>query len=136
MMLRRRWIGMLLLTGLLAGCGRAAARTPEATHAAWIDGLQQQDQAALVALMARPQADLFVRDSLQSLWSRVRSTQDGPLEAVTLLGVEQDARGRFGVSAWRFATVTACYRTRLAEQDGRWTVTDWGLMPRCPTVAP
>jgi hypothetical protein len=132
-MMLGRWCGLLLLLSLMSGCGATTPRTPEATHAAWIAGLRAQDRAALLALMPdRPLAALFIDDSLRSLGSRLTAATDGPLEDVTLLPLDQDARGIRGVSAWRFRERTACYQTRLLFHAGHWTVTDWGLLARCP----
>lgn len=143
-----------LLAGLLAGCdGRStsaqppggssidtnvssapgAATTPEQVHTTWVEAMKANNRDALLTLAADTEyKTAFVDDNLKSLQDRVRSQKDGSLQSVQIRAPTDDGAGKIGVSVWRFAKHTSCYRTELATKNNVWRVTSWGVMYQCP----
>jgi maltose-binding protein MalE len=138
---------LCLLVGLLAGCGGSStettttssgssntATTPEQVHTAWVEAMKANNRDALLSLAADTEyKTAFVDDNLKSLQDRVRSHKDGSLQAVEIRAPTDDGAGRIGVSVWKFAKHTSCYRTELAARGDVWRVTSWGVMYQCPT---
>ena len=135
-----------LLAGLLAGCGVSStkatntssgapgtATTPEQVHTTWVEAMKANNRDALLTLAADMEyKTAFVDDNLKSLQDRVRSEKDGSLQSVQIRAPTNDGAGKIGVSVWKFAKHTSCYRTELATKNDVWRVTSWGVMYQCP----
>ncbi|HEU4327415.1 MAG TPA: hypothetical protein VFS21_30030 [Roseiflexaceae bacterium] len=135
-------IGLLVI--VLAGCGGTSsqeASSPQATptiasltpvevHQQWIDAVRSNDRQAASALLVpelRPNLDRVLA---------YFTTMQQPSErgALTQLDVGEPTAAGVGMvaaSTWVWPRVTECYRTSLAEVDGRWMVSYWESTP-CP----
>jgi len=125
---------LTLIAMLLVGCGgNTNSDTPtsaEAVRQAWVAGLQQGDRQALLAIAdAGDLTSAFVDSELNRMRDYLQSRTSGPLQSVDIRAPEDTGAGKQGLSVWHFAQTTMCWRARLAQQNGAWKVTSWGIAP-------
>jgi hypothetical protein len=130
--MQRLMILLALAAMLLASCsGNASGGTPEsaeAVHQAWVAGLQQGDRQALLAIADTGDlTSIFVDSELNRMRDYLQSSANGPLQSVDVRAPEDTGAGKQGLSVWHFAQTTICWRARLAQQNGAWKVTSWGI---------
>jgi len=136
-----KWLLVLCLAAvLLIGCGITSASgvttTPEQVHAAWVEAMKNNNRDALLSLAAEMDfKTAFVDDNLRSLQDKLRGTTYGKLQSVDVQPPVDDGAGKLGVSVWRFEKRPVCYGTSMAQSDGVWKVTSWGVVvERCKGV--
>ncbi|HEU4326246.1 MAG TPA: hypothetical protein VFS21_24110 [Roseiflexaceae bacterium] len=135
-------LGVLLV--LLAGCGgassqetsssqvtpTAAALTPVEVHQQWIEALRTNNRQAALDLLVpelRPHLDRV----LTYLATMQQPSERGALTQLDVGEPSTVGAGMVAASTWVWPRVTECYRTSLAEVDGRWMVSYWEGVP-CP----
>lgn len=142
-------IALLFLTlALTAGCGAQPAATattpansapaaeapaivgatPEEAHAQWLAGMEQQDRAALLALMGTGIPATRLDGEMSEMWGQM-SGESGRLGAFTGVedkGMTEEGARRVGYSLWTFAEGSRCYRLSLAAEGQGWRAVGWG----------
>jgi PBP1b-binding outer membrane lipoprotein LpoB len=136
-----KWVLVLSLAAvLLMGCGitsaSGVATTPEQVHAAWVDAIRNNDRTTLLNLAAEMDfKTTFVDDNVRSLQDKLRGTTYGKLQSVDVQPPVDDGATKLGISIWRFEKYPVCYGTSMAQSDGVWKVTRWGvLVEQCKGV--
>jgi hypothetical protein len=125
-------IVLIISSVLLIACGSTPPPTPDTVHSQFVQALTANDRQATLDLMV-PEARIGVDQFL----NRIREIKTGnnlptryagkhgKFVGAEALSVQDEGKGKVGVSVWRWENAVACYQTGLAQTDDGWKVTEW-----------
>lgn len=124
---------------LLMACGSTppiadstAPITADTVHSQFVEALTANDRQAALDLMA-PEVRVGIDQFLNRIREVIRGTdlptryagKHGKFVGAEARPVQDEGKGKVGVSVWRWENAVACYQTGLAQTDAGWKVTEW-----------
>ncbi len=128
----RSTVVLLISAVLLIACGSTPPITADTVHSQFVQAITANDRQAAMDLMA-PEVQIGIDQFLNRI-REVKSGNDlptryagkhGKFVGAEALPVQDEGKGKVGVSVWRWENAVACYQTRLAQTDNGWKVSEW-----------